>query len=927
MSRILWNEGRVVGYSAYEVYVRCVLTDNPDAEPASEKEWLSSTIAMGSSMLLRVGTDILNGLHYIEVPFPSNSRLCAANTIIASLFLGSGEVSGDPIATGWASKVTDYGPLIRNTSESSPSGSTIPPEDHSAISFTSEQIEQIKNYMLVSDGIVIQPGTWTVSGTTPYKDFHPTLSAVPKLRIALSNKVTTPFYILLTGFTNKGVISGTAGFTSAINTSSPADGDFLGPWEFPWAAKVLFNVSPFMLQYLDSAVYTRSIPADDEAITLNSTSIIDMGSTDPYDYYNNHAAYESAVQDIYITDISIPKEEAAVLTVWQPHEDLPPALYGIVIAAEATGTDHISPIDIVAPGSAKVYNVFADPSDISASAGIIQIYEDATVGTTGFIRDVGDAADQEQYPATYVLYQRDIYTESIIPVADVDKTNLFGMLTIRELSYTDGQVIGPILYVEGSYPSEYVHTKDTNGDDIDPTTAFSLPGDQWHVVVDEPLKSILPAAAQTEIATYGYVTGTTVLSDPLPYDGVSIAQWKRITGKLSPAIQAACGYEYYVGGVLNPIFDTGGVWEHATMELAHQIPAGEEEDYYIVMPGTTTGNNIAWPVRKSDQMVDITVRFGFNIVVSGNPISLAGFQNAASATMNSKYLGSWWNATVDPVTGMSSDYDYRWANIDAVDSLDNPVLHPVVNGVVPENSTGQVYYGNAMLPVSGSYDDTVVSVFGSDLLSTYGIHSKFYDYPLRRFLEVALYTDMGTGAPLPADNANIKQPCPISLKTNTSGTLEAAFIISVTNSASTTGKTQLATIPVQYQDTSNYPVGTVIRTGRKEGVALSMTDPNGTPYSLEGATGDISVPDTGLTWSHLITALYQDKTLDLLGQILISLRSHLTGAGDNYIEFNNGDSPIRLYVSNTEPVADDIPDGSVGIGWSGVKLYNSGVWS
>lgn len=925
MSRILWNEGRVVGYSAYEVYVRCVLTDNPDAEPASEKEWLSSTIAMGSSMLLRVGTDILNGLHYIEVPFPSNSRLCAANTIIASLFLGSGEVSGDPIATGWASKVTDYGPLIRNTSESSPSGSTIPPEDHSAISFTSEQIEQIKNYMLISDGIVIQPGTWTVSGTTPYKDFHPTLSAVPKLRIALSNKVTTPFYILLTGFTNKGVISGTAGFTSAINTSSPADGDFLGPWEFPWAAKVLFNVSPFMLQYLDTASYERAIPADGTSESVDTTSIIDMTSTDPYDYYENH--FESAVQDIYVTDIKIPKEKAAILTIWQPHADLPPALYGAVVGNDETGTDHISPIDVIAPGSNKIYDIFVDHSDVSSAASIIVTYETNTTANSGYIRDIGDSDDQELNPATYVLYQRDKYTESVIPVAEVDKTNLFGMLTIRELSYTNGQVIGPVLYVEGSYPSEYVHTKDMNGDDIDPTTAFGLPGDQWCATIDEPLKSILPAAAKAEIATNGYVTGTTILADPLPYDGVSLMIWKRITGKMSPAIQAACGYEYYVGGALNPIFDTGGVWEHATMELAHQIPAGEEEDYYIIMPGTTTGNNIAWPVRKSDQMVDITTRFGFNIVVNEVSISLAGFQNAASATMNSKYLGSWWNATVDPVTGMSSTYANRWANIDAEDEHGQPVMHPVVNGVVPENSTGQVYYGNAMLPVSGSYDASVVSVFGSDLLDAYGINSKFYDYSLRRFLEVALYTDMGSGAPLPADNANIKQPCPISLKTNTSGTLDTAFTISVTNSASTTGKTQLTVIPEQYQDRSNYPVGTVIKTGRKEGVALSMIDCNGTPYSLDGASDTIIVPDTGLNWTQLVTALYQDKSLDLLGQLLIGLRTHLTGVGDNYIEFNNGDSPIRLYVSNTEPVADDIPDGSVGIGWGGVKLYNSGVWS
>ena len=33
----------------------------------------------------------------------------------------------------------------------------------------------------------------------------------------------------------------------------------------------------------------------------------------------------------------------------------------------------------------------------------------------------------------------------------------------------------------------------------------------------------------------------------------------------------------------------------------------------------------------------------------------------------------------------------------------------------------------------------------------------------------------------------------------------------------------------------------------------------------------------------------------------------------NYIEFKNG---LRLYISSTEPTDTDIPDGSIGVGWS-----------
>lgn len=33
----------------------------------------------------------------------------------------------------------------------------------------------------------------------------------------------------------------------------------------------------------------------------------------------------------------------------------------------------------------------------------------------------------------------------------------------------------------------------------------------------------------------------------------------------------------------------------------------------------------------------------------------------------------------------------------------------------------------------------------------------------------------------------------------------------------------------------------------------------------------------------------------------------------NYIELKNG---LRLYISSTEPTDTDIPDGSIGVGWS-----------
>ena len=35
MPKQIWNQGRVVGYSTYESYIRQALYENPDLEPAS----------------------------------------------------------------------------------------------------------------------------------------------------------------------------------------------------------------------------------------------------------------------------------------------------------------------------------------------------------------------------------------------------------------------------------------------------------------------------------------------------------------------------------------------------------------------------------------------------------------------------------------------------------------------------------------------------------------------------------------------------------------------------------------------------------------------------------------------------------------------------------------------------------------------------
>ena len=195
MPRVLYNEGRVVGLSAYELFVREAYGIDPDVTPPTELAWLVASLTNGSSMLLQLVPDNSVGSHYVEIDFPQNSNLWACDTIIGSLFIGTGLAASDS-ANGWCTKVLDYGPLIENTSTSSPSadGSTIPPTN-TAVSMSDYTKEEIQEYAKIVDGIVIQPGTWSDNASTPpQKKLVPDATEPPKIRILLSDSLNTTIY-------------------------------------------------------------------------------------------------------------------------------------------------------------------------------------------------------------------------------------------------------------------------------------------------------------------------------------------------------------------------------------------------------------------------------------------------------------------------------------------------------------------------------------------------------------------------------------------------------------------------------------------------------------------------------------------------------------------------------------------------------------
>lgn len=377
MSRQIWNEGRVVGKSAYEVYVKQHMSEYPDITPASERQWLASSLAMGASMLLKVPnitTGDEDSHSYVDIYFPSNTMLTSANTIMASFFDGSAIFSGD-----WATKIIDYGDLISNTSSSSPSGDisatgTVPLKTLSE--WNQSKKDKLKDYMKIVDGIIIQPGTWKDSGTTPAKDFEPNLKSYPRLRLHIKGRITTNPLILLTGFTLKSVLSGTSILDGSLDTPSPEDGDFLGPAVYPWVSKVIFSVPSSYIAYFVSSQYKRQLPKGQMDVSVKDSAVIDMKASDPGDYYENVDS-DSRIK-INVSDYSTLGDGTAVLTTYQKSDIYPAAIYGTFVSS--TGDDYLNPLDIVAPGTVKMFGN-------DANAAKLKHYQDTFPGTFAVKRD------------------------------------------------------------------------------------------------------------------------------------------------------------------------------------------------------------------------------------------------------------------------------------------------------------------------------------------------------------------------------------------------------------------------------------------------------------------------------------------------------------------------------------------------------------
>ena len=360
-TRTLWNEGRVVGLSAYEVYVKQhQLVEDPTIHPpASEREWLSSSLATGASLLVHV-TKSPAGIkdednHVLQISLPDDTKLCAANTIVASFFHGyADEIPG----TNFATRVTSYGQLVNNTKTSSPSAghqdAVNLPYQNPPAEIPDDVLSQMSGYMRIIDGVVLQSGNWKDSGmVVPAKDFEPdesTLSTAPILRLLVKGVIDTDFWMLLSGFTMRSVLQGETKLEGgALRTDNPADGDFLGPQVYPWANKIVFTVPTAAIRY--DSLYARTIASGTQR-TLQDSAVIDMRDTDPATYYASK--HSSSRVDLDVNKFVTMRDNTAVLTVYQRNAKFSPALYGTFVTK--TGSQYLNPIDVVAPRTVKFFH-------------------------------------------------------------------------------------------------------------------------------------------------------------------------------------------------------------------------------------------------------------------------------------------------------------------------------------------------------------------------------------------------------------------------------------------------------------------------------------------------------------------------------------------------------------------------------------------
>lgn len=929
----IYNEGRVVGYSAYEVYVRHCLSEDPTIEPASETEWLASSLAFGASLLLKVSADSTSGFHWRDFLLPEKTNLCAANTIIGSFFIGEGEfgsytVGDNTYSTSpWASKVVKYGSAIRNDNTASPSGTISSQQLSSSIpkvgtNPSDDDIQRLGEYAKLVDGNILAPGTWTNSTSgSPKKTFSPDLGDRSMVRLLFADKVEHDFWLLLTGFSLSGVVRGETGIDSSVDTDSPQDGDYLGPATFPWSNKILLSVPPAFLKYYYDSGYIRRINNGPSA-EVKSHAIIDMATTNPKTYYEdeNNGVSDSQVP-LTITKLRIASDDAAILTVYQRSSLFPPALYGVKAIAEADDTsteNKLNPLDTVAPGTLKLFQNLQDADAYEQT----KKFETQIPNNFGFYRNTND----------FVVKQLDstLDDKPSVPVADTYTEPFVGSLSNTE-------AISPYFAAQTNSvdPSGYFFVYNLISRRISGCFSDNFKSDFGYIYTFNMLtSSTQPADWTTDDGKKKYYKlengGYVKIDDPssltyqantyyLPTEqGQAIDAMEKMSFPSSPGAQ-----NWEIGNGMKSY-------------VISKYPTNWHTKYYFALSIKETrvsGRNIGGitivPIEMATNKIDfIDKRYGgvlslpWPLLPDANNIEEAEANYYKIEAGNyTDYLGNYWYTGSGPSLP-SSNHQTIQTYIDSVNSSVASVTEP--NRKVPANTrTDDAYtdwqdrYANVTLrqlfPQSKViYDrDTNLGGVSRDMLGAFqylyknlrpngsqqvvsysGVHSDYWNCTLSEALRYAMFYDTTKSKETGLKPGGFRIPLFFCMKSSTSYDSESGITVNgdldlTSTIKESSPKTISIPIPAEYRPSTG--IQTVVNVaGYHQTKAVSLADADGADYATSGTGGDVSPSDGKIHWDDLLNILANNESIDLLNSetflknLMTFLNSHIqSGTGIN----------------------------------------------
>lgn len=619
-----------------------------------------------------------------------------------------------------------------------------------------------------------------------------------------------------------------------------------------------------------ASAYERAIPAGGTPTLLNMDPVVDMRTSDPKNYYQ--AVHTDAPATMDVSMIEPSSGDAAVLTVHQRVGSLPPALYGTKLAAGEVGPNKLYPIDTTAPGTVKMHQLDGTAQSMIDAMLAINNLESNTPYNYGMYREHDTAVIRAKSPnPIYGAY------EPFPPISEDTTVNMNGLMTTAT-----------------NWIWFYRH--DTTG---------GPPTFEQMQTVGAPLYQEVRSGAVSQRVIDEY--------------GVSYAEYE------------ARKSQFTLGVSLH-----GGFWDG--------IPVAERDDWCCILTGP-------------DYWFPKPIKVCSFILVHKSTGAVYSFQSTTYATWNLKplnfgyeatgsgsgrvykeslvdFLGTWW--------GIPENGSYLDADGAAI------ISHPRHQHIadVAGSQTASFYLPEQLLPRIGEgYTDVrdyFQSVLFSDFVALMGetetsmnLHPDYHGRSLQEILELAAIKNL-TLADTPdnriinlaASTMYLYKPDAWPITGKVLEDLYPTMKVDVPGAKTSQYDMRVWSISERADHLSSWSDTTDLvnranthtwvsqgQSGHNKTAAISLIDDKGIRLPLHGTAAEVSA--NYITWGDLLTCLNMNKKLDILGEVLRGLKTHITDAGDNYIEFNqptSGGNNLRLYITNgTPPVG--ARDGDIGIGW------------